>query len=554
MRCPECSTRNSVAAKQCSQCSAALKTKPIPLRLKLYAVFAGGVVLLLTIGISLLSHLADSEASLNAAVKALATKTYSPEQSTAIFVNLDHALENFLKSHSGLSREDLLKTLQAKLPSTGFEVHVFELPQKLKLVEVDFGLTVYDYLLYGSSEGVKVMPLVGLGVYDDASVISDLVQPTLVVLGHSFDGTSHIPVIKAYSLLLDRTVEQTEKVVPKLEPAKLASDSTLRFADNHKDIIVPLASATVIKRSKGGKRRVVTVVKSESKLVWRDGQYSFDATGKAPEPTTAVANESKPEQNGAKPSQTATSITAQEAPARSAILPPAVKTTSPQLAEIPASNPQKSGTANNDVASGTVTKSTKTQSQVASTTNSLKELGTGTVASAPGSAKMRSGPGTGSEVLSEVKSGTSLAILGRTDGWYKVRADGQEGYVYAGLVDYDQKNAYKTGTVKKNMKIVDDRNRLIETANTGENLVILRGSKRSKYKVQLANGKIGYLDKAAIDQISTDESPVSVVASTPSPASPSTPSSRRSSSSRRTSISSRTPAPSPADTPPPLVP
>jgi SH3-like domain-containing protein len=543
-----------VAAKQCSQCSAALKTKPIPLRLKLYAVFAGGVVLLLTIGISLLSHLADSEASLNAAVKALATKTYSPEQSTAIFVNLDHALENFLKSHSGLSREDLLKTLQAKLPSTGFEVHVFELPQKLKLVEVDFGLTVYDYLLYGSSEGVKVMPLVGLGVYDDASVISDLVQPTLVVLGHSFDGTSHIPVIKAYSLLLDRTVEQTEKVVPKLEPAKLASDSTLRFADNHKDIIVPLASATVIKRSKGGKRRVVTVVKSESKLVWRDGQYSFDATGKAPEPTTAVANESKPEQNGAKPSQTATSITAQEAPARSAILPPAVKTTSPQLAEIPASNPQKSGTANNDVASGTVTKSTKTQSQVASTTNSLKELGTGTVASAPGSAKMRSGPGTGSEVLSEVKSGTSLAILGRTDGWYKVRADGQEGYVYAGLVDYDQKNAYKTGTVKKNMKIVDDRNRLIETANTGENLVILRGSKRSKYKVQLANGKIGYLDKAAIDQISTDESPVSVVASTPSPASPSTPSSRRSSSSRRTSISSRTPAPSPADTPPPLVP
>ena len=43
--------------------------------------------------------------------------------------------------------------------------------------------------------------------------------------------------------------------------------------------------------------------------------------------------------------------------------------------------------------------------------------------------RLRSGPGTGHDILGEFSRGTPLAVLGWEDGWYRVRCGGSEGYM-----------------------------------------------------------------------------------------------------------------------------
>lgn len=43
--------------------------------------------------------------------------------------------------------------------------------------------------------------------------------------------------------------------------------------------------------------------------------------------------------------------------------------------------------------------------------------------------RLRSGPGTGYDILGEFSSGTPLAVLGWEDGWYRVRCGGSNGYM-----------------------------------------------------------------------------------------------------------------------------
>lgn len=43
--------------------------------------------------------------------------------------------------------------------------------------------------------------------------------------------------------------------------------------------------------------------------------------------------------------------------------------------------------------------------------------------------RLRSGPGTGHDILGEFSSGTPLAVLGWEDGWYRVRCGGSNGYM-----------------------------------------------------------------------------------------------------------------------------
>ena len=43
--------------------------------------------------------------------------------------------------------------------------------------------------------------------------------------------------------------------------------------------------------------------------------------------------------------------------------------------------------------------------------------------------RLRSGPGTGHDILGEFSSGTPLAVLGWEDGWYRVRCGGSDGYM-----------------------------------------------------------------------------------------------------------------------------
>ena len=49
--------------------------------------------------------------------------------------------------------------------------------------------------------------------------------------------------------------------------------------------------------------------------------------------------------------------------------------------------------------------------------------------------KVRRGPSTGYRTIAEVPKGSALEILGKHDGWYKVRVNGKEGFIYGGYVN-----------------------------------------------------------------------------------------------------------------------
>ena len=92
-----------------------------------------------------------------------------------------------------------------------------------------------------------------------------------------------------------------------------------------------------------------------------------------------------------------------------------------------------------------------------------------------------------------------ICVVGKEKGWYKVVVNGKKGYVWSGLVDYKKSDGYTTAIVRKKKAVRDSRKRTVSTTNPGDKLVLLGGLKNNKYKVRLANGKIGYVEKDAID-------------------------------------------------------
>lgn len=67
-------------------------------------------------------------------------------------------------------------------------------------------------------------------------------------------------------------------------------------------------------------------------------------------------------------------------------------------------------------------------SSSSSGSSSSSASGTGTIRGA--SVRVRSGPSTSSGILDVVNTGTTMTITGEDGDWYKVRYDGQDGYVY----------------------------------------------------------------------------------------------------------------------------
>lgn len=116
-----------------------------------------------------------------------------------------------------------------------------------------------------------------------------------------------------------------------------------------------------------------------------------------------------------------------------------------------------------------------------------------------GTVNLRSGPNTSAKPVAELSKGAQLEVLSRQGGWYRVRYQGKEGYVYGGLVDYKKPEAYTTATITKSKTVLDSQHKPVATPQTGDRLVILGGIENNKYKVQLSNGKIGYVDKDAVD-------------------------------------------------------
>lgn len=113
--------------------------------------------------------------------------------------------------------------------------------------------------------------------------------------------------------------------------------------------------------------------------------------------------------------------------------------------------------------------------------------------------KVRRGASTGYRTIAEVPRGGDLEIIGKKDGWYKVRVDGREGFVYGGFVNCKTNDAYTTATVRRDKSVKDDNNHTVSHAKAGERIVVLGGGHGDKYKVQLASGSVGYVDKDVLD-------------------------------------------------------
>jgi uncharacterized protein YgiM (DUF1202 family) len=113
--------------------------------------------------------------------------------------------------------------------------------------------------------------------------------------------------------------------------------------------------------------------------------------------------------------------------------------------------------------------------------------------------KVRSGPGTEYRNVTEVTRGSKLEVIGKQNGWYKVKVNNKEGFVYGGLVDSKKKDSYMTATVNQVESVKDSKHNHVAASKAGDKLVVLSGVEDGKYKVQLANGKIGFVNKDAID-------------------------------------------------------
>jgi SH3-like domain-containing protein len=124
--------------------------------------------------------------------------------------------------------------------------------------------------------------------------------------------------------------------------------------------------------------------------------------------------------------------------------------------------------------------------------------------------KLRSGPSISQPSIYDIKPNSPLTIMGKENGWYKVKIDGKEGFVYAGLINAGKSGGYISKTAKQNGLVKDDEKNVIGNARAGEHLVLLSGLRNNRYKVILSDGKTGYVTKDTIDGGPLNSPPPSV--------------------------------------------
>jgi hypothetical protein len=100
--------------------------------------------------------------------------------------------------------------MQKIFPTSAYEIHVFELPNALKLVEVDTVLQSCNYLISGK----EVAVLRKFDVFDEAKIITQPSGDTLVLLGHQNAQAGRKPQVKVIELTSGGIKERTDKAVP----------------------------------------------------------------------------------------------------------------------------------------------------------------------------------------------------------------------------------------------------------------------------------------------------------------------------------------------------
>lgn len=253
------------------------------------------------------------------------------------------------------------------------------------------------------------------------------------------------------------------------------------------------AKVELEKRPAGPRGWAVSSVEvSSQKKVASEDQVAEEKPAVEPLPTE-IAKRPKEEKDNkeeqSKPEQTSTANSAEDAP----------------LPETPA-NEQASETKSEDSKTAEDGKTEQDKTPVASSNESNEGINqseneaVAAIRSSSNSIILRKGPGTTYGAIEEISKGTPVQVLGQEQSWYKVRANGKEGFVYAGLLQYKKPDAYTVATIRQGKGVTDESNRKVASLQVGDRLVVLGGiNKNNKYKVQLANGKVGYVDKDALD-------------------------------------------------------
>jgi hypothetical protein len=291
MRCPECTIRNSVAARACKDCGHAFKKKPNPLPLKLAVGGVVGVVALWGAACAIIPTITDPAHSLSRTAKEVAAGPKSPEEALKMRKDLDGAVRTYLKQIGKLPARELTEKLLAELRSTAYEVHTFDLPRGLKLVEVDTVLNACDYLVLNDQSAIKVVPLPGMEVFDGGRVIMESGAPVLVLVGHSAGQAARRPLIQALALLPGDVADETGKAIPGLN-----CEGTAAFAKNNKDIVVDMSLFSAASGTDLFKSTPNVLARTDDETIqcilrWKNGHYLIEPSlGKGPlSPIMALA-------------------------------------------------------------------------------------------------------------------------------------------------------------------------------------------------------------------------------------------------------------------------
>lgn len=145
----------------------------------------------------------------------------------------------------------------------------------------------------------------------------------------------------------------------------------------------------------------------------------------------------------------------------------------------------------------TQTQTTVTETKTVETTSELKYTVTADVLN------VRSGAGTGHNVISKVKSGQVLQVVGQENGWFKVNVNGQTGYVSGDFVTTGGKTGTTvqqgTGTYTVNVSSLNVRtgpstsHTVLGSVNKGKTVQVV-GEVQDWFKINF-NGGTGYVSK-----------------------------------------------------------
>jgi hypothetical protein len=493
MRCPECAERNSVAARKCEFCGNKFKKKPFPLSLKLAC---GGIAVAITASIAasyVVPRLVDPEENLGRVAKRLAAGPTSVEQARKVKTEFAGAVKNFLKTSGDDKPGVVTANLQKLLPSSAFEVHVVELPRGLRVVEVDTVLQAASFLVMKTSAGTKVFDLPGFEVFDDARILNDSAGPVLALLGHSSGPPPHKPIVRTYALLPDYIADETDKLVPAFNVNGVA-----KFAKNGQDIHIEFNMPAVATAPSGRKKGLPATSGAErlayGNLKWKDARYSSDFSAAAALAASRETKQTVAVASAGAPARAAAPGTVSTPPA--VAVSPAVAT--PSVVTAPQPQPEKivvrSFTAadaahSNNAAAAARTAMTSdsvmaavpvavpainnARQAIASLTSEIAPQGlsraerrkkrreaeaaaaaaaAAATASSSSSnsrfshsrshgeviasgATLRASAGRGGAPMNSFGRGTAVTVLGKEGDWYRVRVNGQEGYIYSSLVN-----------------------------------------------------------------------------------------------------------------------